>query len=90
AKALFHDYCKQVAFLCFNVQTLLDVEKIVIGGGISQQEYLVQTIQQAYRELFTVAPIIKKTLQPMTIEAAKFQADANLIGAAIKENEDEK
>lgn len=26
----------------------------------------------------------------MTIEAAKFQADANLIGAAIKENEDEK
>lgn len=90
AKALFHDYCKQVAFLCFNVQTLLDVEEIVIGGEISQQEYLVQTIQQAYRELFTVAPIIKKTLQPMTIEAAKFQADANLIGAAIKENEDEK
>lgn len=85
AKELFFKYCNEVAMLCFNVQTLLDVEKIVIGGGISQQNYLIQTIQQAYQKLFEVAPIIRKTLRPIKIEAAKFQADANLIGASIKE-----
>ncbi|MBF8808133.1 MAG: ROK family protein [Enterococcus lacertideformus] len=85
AKELFFCYCKEIAILCFNIQTLLDIEKIVIGGGISQQKYLIKTVQQAYQALFEVAPIIKKTLQPMTIEAAKFQADANLIGAVIKE-----
>lgn len=85
AKELFLNYCKEVAVLCFNTQTLLDTEKIVIGGGISQQPYLIQTIQQVYLQLFEVAPIIKKTLRPMIIEAAKFQADANLIGASIKE-----
>lgn len=86
AKELFNRYCKDVAVLCFNLQTILDVEKIVIGGGISQQHYLIQTIQKAYQSLFEIAPIIKKTLKPMTIEAAKFQADANLIGASIKES----
>ncbi|WP_163654861.1 ROK family protein [Listeria sp. PSOL-1] len=84
AQEVLLNYCKEVATLCFNIQSLLDIEKIVIGGGISQQACLIQTIQTVYQGLFRVAPIIQKTLQPVTIEAAKFKADANLIGAAAK------
>lgn len=84
AHTLFLNYCQEVAVLCFNIQCLLDLEKLVIGGGISQQPRLIATIQQCYKDLFQAAPIIQQTLQPMTIEAAKFQADANLIGA-VKE-----
>jgi predicted NBD/HSP70 family sugar kinase len=84
ATALFLNYCKEVAVLCFNIQCLLDLDKLVIGGGISQQPRLIATIRQCYEGLFQAAPIIQQTLQPMTITAAKFQADANLIGA-VKE-----
>ncbi len=56
----------------------------MIGGGISQQPLLIEKVEEAYQKLFTTAPIIKKTLQPIVVEAAKFKADANLIGAARK------
>lgn len=86
AAQLFSSYCEGVAILCFNLQLILDLEKVVIGGGISQQPLLIEKIEEAYQKLFTTAPIIKDTLQPIVIEAAKFKADANLIGAARKGN----
>jgi predicted NBD/HSP70 family sugar kinase len=81
ANELFLRYCKEVAVLCFNIQCLMDIDKVVIGGGISQQPKLIATIQRCYQGLLKAAPIIEQTLQPIQIEAAKFQADANLIGA---------
>lgn len=82
AEQLFSRYCEEVASVCFNLQTILDLDKIVIGGGISQQALLIDKIQEAYQKIFTTAPVIQETLQPILIEAAKFKADANLIGAA--------
>lgn len=81
AQDLFLGYCHEVAVLCFDIQCLLDIDKIVIGGGISQQSTLIETIQSCYQRLLKAAPIIEQTLRPINIEAAKFQADANLIGA---------
>lgn len=81
AQELFLRYCQEVAVLCFDIQCLLDIDKIVMGGGISQQPKLIETIQGYYQRLLKAAPIIEQTLRPITIEAAKFQADANLIGA---------
>ncbi|MCU9758212.1 ROK family protein [Enterococcus faecalis] len=82
AKKLFTTYCHEIAILCFNLQTILDVEKIVIGGGISQQNILIDGIQHSYNQLFKLSPVIEQTLRKIPIKAAKFQADANLIGAA--------
>ena len=82
AKKLFTTYCHEIAILCFNLQTILDVEKIVIGGGISQQNIMIDGIQHSYNQLFKLSPVIEQTLRKIPIKAAKFQADANLIGAA--------
>lgn len=82
AEQLFTSYCEEMAIVCFNLQTILDLDKIVIGGGISQQALFITKIQEAYQKLFMTAPVIQKTLQPILIEATKFKADANLIGAA--------
>jgi predicted NBD/HSP70 family sugar kinase len=75
--------------LCFDLQCLLALEKIVIGGGISRQPRLIEAIASSYQAIFKTAPIIEKTLQPVAIQAAYFQADANLIGAAKEEPWDE-
>ncbi|MBO0431910.1 ROK family protein [Enterococcus sp. DIV0660C] len=82
AKKLFATYCYEVAILCFNLQTILDIEKIIIGGGISRQKILIDGIQHRYNQLFELSPIIEQTLRKIPIESAKFKADANLIGAA--------
>ncbi|MBM6614927.1 ROK family protein [Desemzia sp. RIT804] len=80
-KEIFKDYCTGIAVLCFNLQCLLDIEKIVIGGGISQQTILIKGIKDAYQEIFLASTLIEKTIAQVTIDIAKFQADANLIGA---------
>jgi len=89
AEALFLAYTKEIAVLCFDLQCLLALEKIVIGGGISRQPRLIEAIASSYQAIFKTAPIIEKTLQPVAIQAAYFQADANLIGAAKEEPWDE-
>lgn len=87
AQKRFTAYCQEIAILCFNLQTILDIEKVVIGGGISQQKILIAGIQHSYNQLFKLSPVIEQTLRKIPIESAKFQADANLIGAAEVTNE---
>ncbi|MDB1653352.1 ROK family protein [Enterococcus durans] len=82
AQELFNSYCHGVAVLCFNLQTILDLEKIVIGGGISQQEIVITTIRLYYEKLFRTAPVIEQTLRKIPIECTAFKSAANLIGIA--------
>ncbi|HHA4377576.1 TPA: ROK family protein [Enterococcus faecium] len=82
AQTLYRTYCNQVAILCFNIQCLLDLDKIIIGGGISKQKRLIRDIQKNYEAIFSVSPMIEQTITKMTIEAAAFESEANLIGAA--------
>ncbi|MDO7798477.1 ROK family protein [Enterococcus avium] len=82
AEKMLNAYCQEIAVLCFNLQTILDLDKIVIGGGISQQKIIIDKIYNSYNKLFLVSPLIEQTLRKIPIEAAKFKADANLIGAA--------
>lgn len=82
ANKLYKQYCNQAAILCFNLQCLLDLEKMIIGGGISQQPQLIDDIQKSYEAIFSISPMIKQTIPKITIRAAAFQSDANLIGAA--------
>ena len=55
---------------------------MIIGGGTSKQKRLISDIQKNYEAIFSVSPMIEQTITKMTIEAAAFESEANLIGAA--------
>ena len=77
---LFKDYCHEIAVLILNLQSLFKLDGVVIGGGISSQNALIEGIVNAYEELFN-----EKTelgFEPITIQACHFHNDSNLLGAA--------
>lgn len=60
-----------------NLQLLLDVDTILIGGGISAQPKLIACIKENMMGLTQWFP----TLEEPVIKACKFNNDANLLGA---------
>ncbi|CBL51050.1 ROK family protein [Lactobacillus crispatus] len=79
---LFHDYCLKIAILILNIQSVIDVSKVAICGGICSQSKLISGINQAYDELTKIKnPMIGATLIKPEIVKAHFQNDANLFGA---------
>lgn len=76
---MFKDYCHQVAVLVLNLRTLLQLECVLIGGGISQQPLLIQEVKRQYQELLEV----EKTDfdNELDILACQFHNQANLLGA---------
>lgn len=77
---LFKDYCHEIAVLVLNLQSFFRLEKVVIGGGISSQNALIEGIVNAYEELFNEKPELG--FEPITIQACHFHNDSNLLGAA--------
>ncbi len=73
-----NNFCDKLAFHFFNMQAILDVECIVIGGGISQEPMMLELIKAAVdRQFIPRFSAIKKP----EILTCKFFNDANLIGA---------
>ncbi|MCI5774310.1 MAG: ROK family protein [Erysipelotrichaceae bacterium] len=72
------NFAKNIAVQLFNIQALLDVEKIAIGGGISAQPLLIELIKKNCDQLFKMPYIPIKAPE---IVACKFLNDANMIGA---------
>ena len=72
-------FCKDLVVQIFNLQTILDPQRIAIGGGISIQPLLFERIHYffdlVYDELYD-GPIHKPD-----IVACKYLNDANLLGA---------
>lgn len=82
AKELFEAYCKQIAILILNIQSVVDVQKFAIGGGISAQSILISGINRAYNALTNeLNPMIGQTLHKPDIVASQFRNDSNLYGA---------
>lgn len=82
AIAIFNKYCMHIATLILNMQTVVDVNKIAIGGGISAQPCLIDGIKTAYDQLVhEFNSIIGQTLTKPKIVAAKFRNDSNLYGS---------
>lgn len=79
--ALFTAYCREIACVILNVQAVIDLERFVIGGGISAQAIVVEEIDRQYQQLLASLPILQQTLTKPDIQACKFQNDANLLGA---------
>jgi predicted NBD/HSP70 family sugar kinase len=81
ALEMFNAYGRQVAQIILNVQAVMDLNVVAIGGGISAQPRVVPMIQQQYDALLEQLPMIRDTLSQPRIVAAKFHNQANLIGA---------
>ena len=64
-----------------NVQAILDLEKIVIGGGISAQPIVTEEIRKQYRAVRAELPFLAATLTEVEIDSCRFLNDANLLGA---------
>ncbi|KRN27955.1 hypothetical protein IV38_GL001795 [Lactobacillus selangorensis] len=78
---IFETYCQQVASLILNMQTVLDLDRFVIGGGISAQPIVVDEINRAYDAILARRDWVRLTIARPEIMATKYRNDANLYGA---------
>ncbi|KRN28579.1 hypothetical protein IV38_GL000778 [Lactobacillus selangorensis] len=77
----FTDYCNHVAKLILSLQAILDVDRYVIGGGISAQPIVIQTIHSELHKLLQKNAFVADEFGSIDIKQAKFGNDANLFGA---------
>lgn len=80
AKAIFDTFVENAVTAIYDLQCVLDVQKYCIGGGISAQNILIDSIRQgvdAYYEKYQhMIPMCKPE-----VDRCQFNNDANLIGA---------
>lgn len=76
-------YTKNLAIKIYNLQVLLDLELIAIGGGISQQPLLLKHLQKNIAHLVDNNPlrIIGPFIPTPIVTTCRFFNDSNLIGA---------
>lgn len=73
------DFCWTLAHYVYNIQAIIDAERLVIGGGISNEPMFLELVQQAVEEKFRSA--LFHQIQAPEVMLCRFQRDANLIGA---------
>lgn len=79
AWSILNEFCSTFANGLFAIQTVLDTQRVAIGGGISAQPALIETIQAKVDELFDRMPYMPQ--RRMEIVRCAFANDSNLIGA---------
>ncbi len=75
--SLLNEYCLDFAKMICDIQLLLDLDTILIGGGISVQPQFIKMITRNVHKLSTLFP----TMHIPTIRACRYGNDANLLGA---------
>lgn len=78
---LLESFCKKIAYLLVNIQSVVDLSAYVIGGGISSQPIVTQTINQQYDAILDEIPVLKKTLVRPQIVPSTYGNQTNSIGA---------
>ena len=76
-----YQYAHKIATKIFNLQMILDPERIALGGGISARQSFIDAIQDKLDEIFENAPDFLPRPQ---IVACKYRNDANLWGALYR------
>ncbi|MBQ1826890.1 MAG: ROK family protein [Erysipelotrichaceae bacterium] len=71
-------FCDRLAFQIYNLQTLLDLDKVLIGGGISNEPTFISYVNEAF-DRFN-AQVRVKARKPQIINC-RYNNDANLLGA---------
>ena len=81
AMAIFKRYCRNVAIMIINIQTVINASKFVIGGGISNQKILIDEIDNQLHKILDNNPMICKQMIVPVVVSAKHGNDSNLYGA---------
>ncbi|MGT2832948.1 ROK family protein [Streptococcus halotolerans] len=78
----FQRYCRHFALQINNLQSILDVERVIIGGGISAQTILIDEVNRQLDQLETEEGWVFKVVKRPQVMACFYHNSANLIGAA--------
>lgn len=78
ACACLDEMCDILTTRIYNLQCLLDCEKVLIGGGVSQQPLLLQNIQDKLSKIYEKLPF---PIPQAHVETCAFYNDSNLLGA---------
>ncbi|MBQ8994631.1 MAG: ROK family protein [Oscillospiraceae bacterium] len=82
ALRVLRSYCRSLVLSLVNIQTVIDPEVIAIGGGISVQPLVLETIQEEYRKFISIDKLSVIGMRSVPeIVVCKFNNEANLIGA---------
>ncbi|MCW0952840.1 ROK family protein [Weissella ceti] len=81
---IFEAYAEEIGLIIHNIQAIMDLDRFVIGGGISAQPIVVETINEAYMRIFNTHFAIRTTLTPPEILPSRFKNDANMYGAVYR------
>lgn len=78
ARAALTAYCRRLAAFIFNLQVILDVDAVAIGGGISAQPAFIDLLREHVDAIFAAAPV---PLPSPQVRVCRYFNDANLVGA---------
>lgn len=78
-KRAIEEFYQMLAIGIYNIQYIYDPEIILIGGGISSRDDLIEHIQKEVQKLIQQIDVAKVI---PSIDRCYFRADANLIGVA--------
>ena len=80
------DFTDSLAVQIYNLNILLDLDCVAIGGGISQQPLLLEYLRESMDALVDNNPIkmISPHIPKPTLTTCRFYNDANLIGALYR------
>ena len=85
ANEALRSFCRAVAVQIYNLNVLLDLETVAIGGGISKQPILVETLNEVYEEYILrghpFSEAQARCLPRPEIVPCRFLSEANQIGA---------
>lgn len=73
-------YCESLASGIISIQFVLDVERVAIGGGISKQPLLMESLQRKLHAYYDEAGSYMPATLPEVV-TCEFGNDANMIGA---------
>lgn len=74
-------FTKTIAYMIVNLQLILDPDRFVIGGGISQQPLLLKYIQKNLDYYYSLYPENFECFPRAEVTTCKYFNDSNLIGA---------
>ena len=79
--AAIHEFTWPIARLIYNIQVFYDPEKIAVGGGISRQPLLLQSIRKNLDRIYQEMKYPVVIGQKAEVVPCKYLSDSNLIGA---------
>lgn len=81
--AFFRQYAREVVNMFVNIHVLLDLEKVLIGGGISEQAILMEEIEKQYEILKEESEFYGRLFEPVSIDTCAFKNNSNILGAVF-------